>query len=407
LIVAFIVQRDNQRMLARNETFPADLFRTALAGAIAMAAAMGFGRFSYTPILPGMMSGVPLSAADAGFIASANFVGYLVGAVLAAYGWAAGREREVALLALAASALLLAAMAMTSSVAIFAAIRFFAGVASAFALVFTSSIVLSHGAAAGNDHVQAAHFGGPGAGIALSSVMVMLIGIAYHGSSDAWRANWIGGAIYSALSLLAVWYLLPSGPASSAQTGKEPAIVWNRPMLLLTASYGLFGFGYVITGTFLVTIARMDAAGQMVEFLCWFIAGLTAAVALFAWKPLVRPLGLGNVYVAALLVETAGVLATVLLPRSIAPLIGGALFGATFLAITAYGLQIGRKLSPASPRRTLAMMTAAFGVGQIVGPIVAGWIAERTGSFTTPTYMAAVALVVCALLVLPVVKKVS
>jgi predicted MFS family arabinose efflux permease len=111
--------------------------------------------------------------------------------------------------------------------------------------------------------------------------------------------------------------------------------------------------------------------------------------------------------VAALLVETAGVLATVLLPRSIAPLIGGALFGATFLAITAYGLQIGRKLSPASPRRTLAMMTAAFGVGQIVGPIVAGWIAERTGSFTTPTYMAAVALVVCALLVLPVVKKVS
>lgn len=394
-------------MLARNETFPTHLLRTALAGAIAMAAAMGFGRFSYTPILPGMMSGVPLSAADAGFIASANFVGYLVGAVLAAYGWAAGRERKVALLALAATALLLAAMAMTSSVMTFAAIRFLAGVASAFALVFTSSIVLGHGAAAGNDHVQAAHFGGPGAGIALSSVMVMLIGLAHHGSPDAWRANWIGGAIYSAVSLVAVWFLLPSGPAASARTGKEPAIVWNRPIQLLTASYGLFGFGYVITGTFLVTIARMDAAGQTVEFLCWFIAGLTASIALFAWKPLVRLLGLGNVYVAALLVETVGVLATVLLPRSIAPLFGGALFGATFLAITAYGLQIGRKLSPASPRRTLAMMTAAFGVGQIVGPIVAGWIAERTGSFTTPTYMAAMALVVCALLVLPIVKKVS
>ena len=57
-----------------------------------------------------MMSGVPLSAADAGFIASANFVGYLVGAVLAAYGWAAGRERLVALSALLATAILLAAM---------------------------------------------------------------------------------------------------------------------------------------------------------------------------------------------------------------------------------------------------------------------------------------------------------
>jgi MFS family permease len=176
-------------------------------------------------------------------------------------------------------------------------------------------------------------------------------------------------------------------------------------MTLVTLSYGIFGFGYVITATFLVAIARMDAAGQMVEFLCWFIAGLTSAVALFAWKPFVRPLGLGGVYVAALVVEAAGVLATVMLPHSLAPLIGGGLFGATFLAITAFGLQIGRKLSPESPRRIFAMMTAAFGLGQIVGPLVAGWVAQGTGSFTLPTYMAAAALVVCALLVLPVIKK--
>lgn len=371
---------------------------------IAMAAAMGFGRFSYTPILPGMMSGVPLSASDAGFIASANFVGYLAGAVLAAYGWASGRERAVALAALAANALLLAAMGLTTSVPVFAAIRFLAGIASAFAMIFTSSIVLSHGAAAGNDHVQSAHFGGPGAGIALSSVMVLLINLLYPGAG-AWRADWFGGAIFSVLSLAAVWWLLPAAPARGQQSGAEPAIRWNRPMALVTLSYGIFGFGYVITATFLVAIARMDAAGPMVEFLCWFIAGLTSAVALFAWKPFVRPLGLGGVYVTALVVEAAGVLATVMLPHSLAPLIGGGLFGATFLAITAFGLQIGRKLSPESPRRIFAMMTAAFGLGQIVGPLVAGWVAQGTGSFTLPTYMAAAALVFCALLVLPVIKK--
>ncbi|TCU21910.1 putative MFS family arabinose efflux permease [Rhizobium azibense] len=391
-------------MLLRSDTEPVNLFRTALAGMIAMSAAMGFGRFSYTPILPGMMSGVPLSAADAGFIASANFAGYLTGAVLATYSWAAGREREVALSALLANALLLAAMAATNSVPVFAAIRFLAGLASAFAMIFTSSIVLSHGAGAGNDHVQAAHFGGPGAGIALSSVMVMLSGLFFAGASG-WRADWIGGAIFSAISLAAVWVLLPSAPVRSGNAGKEPPIVWKLPVALLTLSYGIFGFGYVITATFLVTIARMDASGQTVEFLCWFIAGLTAAVALFAWRPLVYPLGLGWVYVAALLTEAVGVLATVLLPHSMAPLVGGALFGATFLAITAYGLQIGRKLVPESARRIFATMTAAFGLGQIIGPIVAGWIAEQTGSFTTPTFIAAAALILCAALVLPVIKR--
>jgi MFS family permease len=391
-------------MLARSENEPVNLFRTALAGMIAMSAAMGFGRFSYTPILPGMMSGVPLSAADAGFIASANFTGYLAGAVLAAYGWATGRERKIALLALLANALLLAAMAATEAVPVFAVIRFLAGLASAFAMIFTSSIVLSHGMAAGNDHVQAAHFGGPGAGIALSSVMVMLIGLILTDGSS-WRADWIIGALFSALSLVAVWALLPLEPVCAGNSGKEPPIAWALPTGLLTLSYGIFGFGYVITATFLVTIARMDAAGRMVEFLCWFIAGLTAAVALFAWRPLVRPLGLGWVYVAALLVEAVGVLATVLLPHSVAPLIGGALFGVTFLAITAYGLQIGRKLVPESARRIFATMTAAFGLGQIIGPIVAGWIAEQTGSFTMPTYIAAATLILCAALVLPVIKR--
>ncbi|MGO7508300.1 YbfB/YjiJ family MFS transporter, partial [Rhizobium johnstonii] len=62
----------------------------------------------------------------AGFIASANFVVYLVGAVLAAYGWAAGRERPVALLSLLATAILHATMATTDSFAVFAIIRFLA-----------------------------------------------------------------------------------------------------------------------------------------------------------------------------------------------------------------------------------------------------------------------------------------
>ncbi|MCJ9674620.1 YbfB/YjiJ family MFS transporter, partial [Neorhizobium sp. SHOUNA12B] len=55
----------------------------------------------------------------------------------------------------------------------------------------------------------------------------------------------------------------------------------------------------------------------------------------------------------------------------------------------------------------LASATAAFGTGQIIGPLVAGWIAQGSGSFVAPTLLAAAALVVCVLLALPVARSAS
>ena len=56
----------------------------AIGGLIAMASAIGIGRFIYTPILPPMAEGLHLTKGEAGLIASANFLGYLAGAVAAA-----------------------------------------------------------------------------------------------------------------------------------------------------------------------------------------------------------------------------------------------------------------------------------------------------------------------------------
>lgn len=396
---------DKRRMTAEADR-NADLFSTGLAGALGMASAMGFGRFSFTPILPGMLAGLPLSSGDAGLIAAGNFTGYLVGAVLGAYGWAAGRERSVAIAALVLTALLQLAMGLSSSLWIFVAIRFAAGIASAFALIFLSAIVLGHAAARGSDHVQSAHFGGVGVGIALSSLVVLVIGGMTIGSVGGWRLEWFAGATASLVIAAAVWRLLPPLPSGVSQSVVEPPLSWKLPLGLVTLAYGLFGFGYVITATFVVTMARLGDAGPIVEFLSWFLAGLAAAVSLLVWRPFMRRFGLAAVFVAGLLVEAAGVLASVLLPLPAAPLVGGVLLGATFLMITAYGLRIGRLLAPQSPRRALAFMTAAFGVGQILGPLVAGAMAERTGSFTAPTVIAALALFAAVLVVLPVYRRI-
>src|SRR5690606_36836 len=91
----------------------------ALGGCLALAAAMGIGRFVYTPILPFMVEDIGLSQAEAGLIASVNFLGYLLGALAAAKASLPGGRRRWFLVALAISAATTAAMAIAASVPLF------------------------------------------------------------------------------------------------------------------------------------------------------------------------------------------------------------------------------------------------------------------------------------------------
>jgi len=359
-----------------------------------MAAGMGIGRFVYTPLLPGMMSGLGLSASEAGWIAAINYVGYLVGAIAAAYGWAEGRERQMALLGVGGSAVLAAAMALTDNLWLFLAIRFLAGVASAFMLVFLATIVFSRLAAADRSDLQALHFGGVGVGIALSALLTGAL-VTTHAS---WQAGWVGAAILAGLAFLAVLVLVPRGPAARSGAVREPPLPETPAMRRMTLSYGLFGFGYVITATFLVAIVREGEGGQMFEAAVWLVTGLSIIASTWFWNAVSGRIGLTRAYAAAMVVEAVGVVASVAVGGYAGPLLAAIMLGGTFVAATAVGLQVGRRLAEASPRRALALMTAAFGFGQIVGPIFAGYVADFTGSFFAPSLAAAAVLLVAAVL---------
>lgn len=377
---------------------PADttVLRTALAGAVAMAVAMGLGRFFYTPVLPAMMAGLGLGPAEAGWIASANYAGYLLGAVLAAYGWAEGIERKVALTGLVATALLLLAMGLSSNFIVLAAIRFLAGLASAFVMVFTSAIVLSHGLASGKPWVQSSHFGGVGFGIAVSAIMFGLIILADSG----WRMAWIMAALLAFIGLAVVIRYLPRDVVRTGPAKKEPPLVWTPALLALTIAYGIFGFGYIVTATFLVAIVRDGGGSALFEAGVWLATGIAAAPSVAYWMPAVRRVGLVNVFALGCLVEALGVAASVLVPLPAGPIVGGVLLGATFIMVTAFGLQVGRQLAAESPRRALALMTAAFGTGQILGPLVAGYLADWSGTYTWASLAAAAGLLASGAIVL-------
>lgn len=363
--------------------------RYALGGLIGMAAAMGIGRFVYTPILPGMMDELGLTASDAGLIASANYLGYLIGAVLGAGGWAQGSERRLMLASVAASALLCFAMGMTDDFWTFVLIRFAAGLASAFMLVFLVTIVFSHLAAAGRMDLQAMHFSGVGLGIVTSALTIGALVLAHR----PWSAGWIWAGVLSAFAFVAVFILVRDGPALTGEPGREPPLPDDPALKRIIWSYGLFGFGYIVTATFLIAIVRASEGGRLFEQAVWLVTGLAIPPANFLWQRLSRSWGLANVVAVGCVTEAAGVMASVAVGGYAGPILAALLLGSTFVSITALGLQMGRQLAGASPRRALALMTAAFGVGQIIGPLVAGWLADATGSYFAGSAIAALCLV--------------
>ena len=112
----------------------------ACAGLAALAVAMGIGRFAFTPLLPMMQQDAGLSVAAGGWLASANYAGYLVGALWA--GAMRVNATNAIRAALATIGVATLAMALDAGFAAWALLRFIAGVGSAWVMIQTSALVL-------------------------------------------------------------------------------------------------------------------------------------------------------------------------------------------------------------------------------------------------------------------------
>lgn len=367
----------------------------AFGGFIALAAAMGIGRFVYTPILPFMVDGLGLSKSEAGLIASANFLGYMLGALAAASPALRASKRNMAIGALIVSALSTGAVGLFSSLTVFLVLRFIGGVASAFALVFSSTLVMDRLAAAKRPALIALYFAGVGTGIVTSALLVA--GLAAAGYD--WREFWFASG---ALSLAAVALFIAFVPQAGDVPAQAQAVSGNGPdrrLLALIASYGLFGFGYVITATFISAIVRAEPPLKVLEPAIWLIVGVGAIPSVAVWAWVGRRIGNGRAYALACLVEAVAVTFSVISLAPTAVALSALLLGGTFVGITATGLVDARELSRGDPRRNIALMTAIFGIGQMIGPTFGGVLHDVSGSFRLPTLAAAAVLLAASLLV--------
>ncbi|MGQ4388435.1 YbfB/YjiJ family MFS transporter [Streptomyces sp. SAS_270] len=321
---------------------------------------MGVGRFVYTPILPLMHTQAGLSAGSGANLATANYVGYLVGALAGILAPALVRSRTVlrgSLLMLTAT---LAAMPLTHSAAMWGVLRLVAGAASALVFVVAASSLLHH-LRGHPPQLPGWAIGGVGAGIALSGLL--LLGLR---SVADWRGAWWASAALTVLLTVGSWNLRPEAAASvSGEKSESTAPRTHRWFGALFASYFLEGIGYIVAGTFLVAAIDQQSPGW-VGVGAWVLVGLAAVPSPALWARLGRRWSRPGLLLAALVVQAAGIALPALIGGTAAALISAVLFGGTFLGVSMITLATGAHLR--FPR-SVALLTAGYSVGQILGPV--------------------------------------
>ena len=357
--------------------------RIALQGAAAMAAAMGVGRFAYTPILPLMHTQAGLSPQLGSELATANYAGYLAGALAGIAVPALVRSRTALRVSLVLVTVSLALMPVTRDGSAWFALRLVAGAASALVFVIAAGALITalrdHA-----DHLTGWGFGGVGAGIALSGALVLALR-----GAGTWRQAWWLVAALSLVLAIPAWRLsteqLPTeqppteqpptdgaAPAKRVESGRDRGrdgeldSVASHGFAALVAAYFLEGVGYIIAGTFLVVAIDQSAPGW-VGTSAWVLVGLAALPSAALWAGLSGRWSRPRLLTAALAVQAVGIALPALIGGVGAALVSAVLFGGTFLGIATLALAIGAQIGST---RAVAVLTAAYSVGQIAGPIL-------------------------------------
>jgi predicted MFS family arabinose efflux permease len=322
---------------------------------------MGIGRFAYTPILPLMTAHAGLTPHAAAHLATANYAGYLAGALAGTFSTRLARSATALRISLVVLVATVAAMPLTSNLMAWGVLRTVAGFASALVFVIAINSLLEH-LRDHSPHLPGWGFGGVGVGIALSGALVLSLP-----PSASWRTAWWAAAGLAAVLSAAAWAMhggpKPPSPVAATPTPKRPAA---RLFAALFVSYTLEGIGYIIAGTFLVAAIRENSTGWLGNG-AWLLVGVAAAPSAALWAWLSKRWSHAVLLVAALLLQAVGIAMPAVTHSAIAALFGAMLFGATFIGVSTLALAAGRLLQfPGS----VALLTAGYSAGQIAGPVL-------------------------------------
>ena len=359
---------------------PRAVQRAAWGLALAAAVSLGLSRFAYTLLLPPMRDELGWSFSTAGAMNTVNAAGYLLGALLLPRWQARHDGRTVVLAGGIGASVLLALHGWATQEALLLGLRLLSGMASAASFagggLLAARLAQSPGAQGRSGFILGLYYGGTGVGIVAASLLSPTLQAL---GGVGWRAAWVGLGLVAALATGATARLtldLRSSPVARASSARAPL----KPLGFALAGYLMFGLGYIGYMTFIIALLREQGLGEGIRSVFYAVLGLGVMASSRLWAGLLqrhrdgRPMAVLN---GMLAVATA---VPILWPHPVPVFASGALFGSVFLSVVASTTALVRHNLPATAWPSgIAAFTTLFAAGQIVGPLMVGWVSDAAG----------------------------
>lgn len=362
-----------------------------LAGILALVVGVGVARFAFTSLLPAMLEN-HLSIAFAGMLASLNYVGYLSGSIFSIFIkdiHAKVRFFRLGLVLCIVTSLLLA---FTENQVIWLVARLLAGFGAAMALVVGSAIVMSKLQNTNKTKAMGIHFSGLGFSILVSDLIMRAV----FKFSDYWQHAWLALAIVGTLFACYSAFILSFDKQNADQVIKHKfdKSLFSPLVIILALAYFTEGVGMVVQATFLPDIVNSLPGLAGYGGYAWLAVGLAGIPSCIVWMRLAHRYKSIDMMMLAMALQVVGILIPIFSNSIILNLISGMLFGATFIGLVALFMNFAGQLAGKNPVFIMGVITAAYGVGQVVAPLYCIALIEQFGNYNAALYLTAFIVVI-------------
>lgn len=353
---------------------PKQLFTVLLAGSLVLLVVHTLGRFIYTPLLPYLVADNQFSAPDGAAVATWNYLGYLMGAMLAIRWHRIDQIRFMLPLFLAVHVLTTLIMTQTDNLTVISTTRWLNGVANGVVFVQAPALILEWLVLRNRATMSGLVYIGVGAGLLVSSGLVSGTADFLEGAQRWWPAALVSIPLawWGVMQLRKLDVPVREHDDSGQAITNTPLI--DRASIPLFLSYAGAGLGYILPMTFLPLLAKIELSdGHFLQDGTWMLVALFTITAPWLWNKLGAIMGDLPALRLNFIIQLAGVLAAVLWPGAIGLVLCAVLVGGTFLGTVLLTQRIGRALHPHQGPRLSAAMVALYGFTQMVGP----WLTKQ------------------------------